>query len=254
MAMLKSPVRRQAKTHRCGFTLIELLVVISIIALLISILLPALGKARKSSRAIVCGSIMKQIGTWVMTYAADCNGILPTHGDKNWSDSWGILDETTWATKAIPAGLYNGWGIDSPIKCPEAWTQVSPLRDPSFNFTYGINQYMGGRRNFGSGRIAPLPRLEIVNSKGYLFGEARATWYAAPKSHFDFHPVLALSNSATPSSSWPWCWPNPDIEASGHPERNGNFLYGDGHVNRVSAENFKSMTSNERKEFLYTFY
>ena len=240
--------------RRRGFTLIELLVVISIIALLISILLPALGQARKSSRAIVCGSIMKQIGTWVMTYAADSNGILPTHGDTGWSATWVDTSPTKWYDKAMSAGLYNGWGEDSPIKCPEAWTQVSPLRDPSYNFTYGINQYMGGRRDYGSGRIAPLPRLEIVDSRGYIYGESRATWYSAPRNYFDFHPVLSLSNSATANSNWPWCWPNPDIEVSGHPGNNGNFLYGDGHVSRLTADAFAGMTSDERKNFLYTFY
>jgi len=57
-----------------GFTLIELLVVISIIALLVSILLPSLGKARVQARAVVCQSNLRQLGLAFFMYADDNNG------------------------------------------------------------------------------------------------------------------------------------------------------------------------------------
>jgi len=60
-----------------GFTLIELLVVISIIALLIAILLPALGAARKSARLIACASNLRQLGIATHAYAADNNEVIP---------------------------------------------------------------------------------------------------------------------------------------------------------------------------------
>jgi len=77
------------KRTRLGFTLIELLVVIAIIALLIGILLPALGKARKAARLSICGSNLKQVGVAVNTYAADFE-------DKIASFSW---NEGNYSTK-----------------------------------------------------------------------------------------------------------------------------------------------------------
>src|SRR5438093_1069371 len=58
--------------HR-GFTLIELLVVISIIALLIAILLPALGKAKEQSKATYCMANLHQILAGTMMYLDDHN-------------------------------------------------------------------------------------------------------------------------------------------------------------------------------------
>ena len=59
-----------------GFTLIELLVVVSIIALLVSILLPALGKAREQARRAVCGSNLNQLYK-ALFYYADAYGMYP---------------------------------------------------------------------------------------------------------------------------------------------------------------------------------
>lgn len=68
-----------ARRHRLnrGFTLIELLVVISIIALLIAVLLPALSQARKTAKSMQCLANLKQIGTSVFMYAEDFDNKLP---------------------------------------------------------------------------------------------------------------------------------------------------------------------------------
>lgn len=63
--------------QRTGFTLIELLVVIAIIAVLISILLPSLNRAREQARSTVCASNLGSVGKAVGIYLADSDGAFP---------------------------------------------------------------------------------------------------------------------------------------------------------------------------------
>lgn len=65
------------KFSKKAFTLIELLVVISIIAILMSIMMPALRKARAQAMSIVCSSQQKDIGLALNLYSQDWKGVLP---------------------------------------------------------------------------------------------------------------------------------------------------------------------------------
>jgi len=101
--MLRSTMQRKemmmTKTAKRGaFTLIELLVVVSIIALLVSILLPALGKAREQARGAVCASNQRQLVMGIIFYAENNNEHLPYYSNPLYS-----------ATKGEYLVLTDGW-------------------------------------------------------------------------------------------------------------------------------------------------
>ena len=79
--------------RRTGFTLIELLVVVSIIALLIALLLPALAAVRDSAIRMRCASNVRQINLGTMAYATDHNGHFPHRGWMSMPQAVSTLNE-----------------------------------------------------------------------------------------------------------------------------------------------------------------
>ncbi len=124
-------IKHEFKNSRFHFfTLIELLVVIAIIAVLASMLLPALNQAREKSKAITCASNQKQLGTSFTSYSSDYNGFLPalnpaagwsTFVKKGWWPNTlvkgGYLPVPTWQTTGSYSEDY-GSAISGVFRCP----------------------------------------------------------------------------------------------------------------------------------------
>ena len=123
-----------------AFTLIELLVVISVVALLIGILMPALTRVKKQAKKIICANHLHQCSSAIFTYAAGYNGIFPDAEKK--------ADGTTesFDCKYIPRASYEVLAsiTDSEkiFVCPEYKLfkdiEVSGLSDPALNGIYDM--------------------------------------------------------------------------------------------------------------------
>ncbi|MFA6713882.1 MAG: prepilin-type N-terminal cleavage/methylation domain-containing protein [Victivallales bacterium] len=111
------------------FTLIELLVVIAVIAILVSMLLPALTKARDVSKRINCVGNMKQIGTAVNFYVSDNNLYLPP--------LWGQTKEEAWRMMVSPY-LGKETGELSPLFYCPSQAYVNGVPGEVIGMNYGL--------------------------------------------------------------------------------------------------------------------
>ena len=150
-----------------AFTLIELLVVISIIALLVGILLPALGAARRSAQGLICQTNMKNLTTAFVAYGTDHNGWWPARAagyDSDpenlylgaWVPAAGLVSAS--GTKPYPRDIADGdlwdytpdYGV---FECPS-----DPLAHFSCGLSYSISNHL--YREVRTGNFAAATSME----------------------------------------------------------------------------------------------
>ncbi len=132
--------------NQTGFTLVELLVVIAVVALLIGVLLPALGRARHAAQVMGCLSNMRQVGTAAYQFAVERNGELIeanlAHGGLDHTDrpAWVVALEETDDVRLVirsPLDTSPHWG-PAPDGAPIPGAPPTQRRVTS----YGINTFL----------------------------------------------------------------------------------------------------------------
>jgi prepilin-type N-terminal cleavage/methylation domain-containing protein len=151
---------------RCAFTLVELLVVIGIIAVLISILLPSLTRARESANRVACGSNLRQLGLVMQMYANMYKDQVPLgyiRTSAGHQRMWNYLANYNDGTRTKPILL--GWLVDAnlirdgkaffcPAESKEQWMYNKPINPWPFatstgagkidtRFGYGVRPTVG---------------------------------------------------------------------------------------------------------------
>lgn len=168
-----------------AFTLIELLVVVAILAILISILLPALGRARAAAKTTVCASHLYQLGTAIYEYWSEWNGRVPYvespmtngtgrpprspynvpgFGSGQWSDAdLDPFDRTNWPMSLPNVLMPKYLGAEPGVfVCPSALTGW-PRHGGAYRYTY---------------------RPAAANQPNGIVLDAKAYWYF--REHFGF--------------------------------------------------------------------
>ncbi|MEM9373852.1 MAG: type II secretion system protein [Planctomycetota bacterium] len=190
-ALLESPRRGE---RPCAFTLIELLVIIAVIAVLVGLLLPALGQARGSARSVLCLARMRTLAQTGVMYADSNRGRLPrsSHSAGFGTMPWPIefYEPLTGSTFEGSSSSWDnaGWwdATDTHYRCPHD-RRRGPQQQPGLPFSlpaysYGLNVYFELRREEidperSGDRSEPWRSIDRapVPARTVLFGELPET-------------------------------------------------------------------------------
>ncbi|OGV73938.1 MAG: hypothetical protein A3K19_23015 [Lentisphaerae bacterium RIFOXYB12_FULL_65_16] len=198
------------------FTLIELLVVISIIAVLASLLLPALNKAKEKGRIAVCQSNMRQLGVAFLMYAEEYEEMV-AYGTQDCAT--GGTCKLWWYWSETAPGLVYPYVKDSQVYlCPSGPGYYTPLLSYGINFTHQLH---GCRRSRALSKIRhPCDDMMLGDS----------TW--AINRCYLCHPGLSPDNGGMPYGN--------------HSDRHNmglNIVFADGHVGWYSQRQIVGQTA-----------
>jgi prepilin-type N-terminal cleavage/methylation domain-containing protein/prepilin-type processing-associated H-X9-DG protein len=205
-----------------GFTLIELLVVIAIVALLASMLLPALARGKSKARSVQCFSQMRQVGMATVMYANDNEDKLPrsTHSAM-------ACGQLPWGYALVP------YLLSKSFVCQDsAWTNL-------FNTLYHCPQDKRTRPDWSYGKNV-YPELSAEETGG-------PTW---PKLGLMPRPVSTVIYGEKLGSSMAdhfmaQCWADggvPEVDQTRHDQKS-NYIYCDGHAAKQRFEQTFSLTN-----------
>ncbi|NLX04726.1 MAG: DUF1559 domain-containing protein [Phycisphaerae bacterium] len=189
-----------------SFTLIELLVVVAIIAVLVSMLLPALSTARAEAQRIACLGQMRQVGLGLQNYMTDTSGRYPAAFVDHWQ---------RWYHALLP---YMGYGSYDPTSAAdqEAWDfdRVVPeiLKCPGregYGFRYN-SMYYGPNSSAPYGQMLyGFGRLGAGGASGYQGYSASDSDFGAAGAHTGFstsHWVVAFESTSPGNCGSFHCW------------------------------------------------
>lgn len=243
----------QARHHAsckeaAGFTLIELLVVISIISLLISILLPALSKARESARIITCGSQMRQQGYAFEMYMGDYAGRVPNaYAGSAASPSYSSLiyvgntgQFSTYASLTTSMRLLSRYlgatGTNDLVPAAHCPGDTIPYNAYANFHTATGTSYMYNIRDTVRGLVYGPDKVATIDKRsGILFSEINVPSRFVTGGDYGGTIVAVFGTGIFASEPQVRLWHDPDKY---------NLLFGDGHVGYFQVGNLQQTTAN----------